>query len=842
MGSTLTGQKIKDTYLGFIKTSDSLEVTASGKELTDGNGNDLNVFINTAGEIGFGSTPDYTIDAGSSTGAFRLPNGSTAQQPTGQTGLIRYNTTDSKLEYYDSSFEFIASENYVNTQINNLIDSSPAALDTLNEIAAALNDDPDFYNTITALINSKQDTITGAATTIISSNLTVSRALISDVSGKVVVSDITSTEIGYLDGVNSNIQVQLNSKVESLSDLSITASSTEINFTDGVTSNIQTQLDDKQATITGAATSIDDTDLTASRALTSDASGKVAVSTVTDTELGYLSGTTSTVQTQIDSKQNTLTAGTGIDITSDTISTNLSNLVNTGAIQNDAVTAIKIEQFDDNLSAATGGDILVSDGTDFTNATVTGDVTISSTGVTTIGSDKIDGTNIADDSIDSEHYVAGSIDEEHLNVTNAPTDDYILSYDQTSGGFTWIAPAEAGGIQWQSSIKTSAFTAGSNKGYFVNTTSASITVTLPATPSVGDLVGVIDYASTADTNKIVITSSKKIQGVAGDKDLNYENAAVEFVFSGDTQGWLITSAGNESDAAITDTPPEIDFLLIAGGGGGGSTTNPYHGGGGAGEYLEKTNTIVKSDTYTVTIGAGGGTNAAGSNSTFASSGGQTGLDVFDYTLFGGGTGNGYYTYTGGGSGVGGQHYTPTGQTGTANESAFGSLVNDGGNAGNQGSVTDGGAGGGGGAGSDGSNYVNDHPGNGGTGAFSSITGTSIERAGGGGGGGYMATNPIGPYTIGTGTGGGGNGGIEFGSSRISSTTGTANTGGGGGGGCNAYTQVRGKAGGSGVCIIKYADTLTITVGAGLTYTEDTTTVSGFKIATFTAGTDTVYWT
>lgn len=753
MGSTLTGQKIKDTYLGFIKTSDSLEVSASGKELTDGNGNDLNIFINTSGEIGFGSTPDYTIDAGSNTDAFRLPNGSTAQQPTGQTGLIRYNTTDSKLEYYDSAYKFIASENYVNTQINNLIDSSPAALDTLNEIAAALNDDPDFYNTITALINAKQDTITGAATTIVSSDLTVSRALISN------------------------------------------------------------------------------------------GSGKVAVSTVTDTELGYLSGTTSAVQTQIDSKQNTLTAGTGIDITSDTISTDLSNLVDTGAIQNDAVTAIKIAQFDDNLSAATGGDILVSNGTDFTNVSVTGDVSISSSGVSTIGADKIDGTNIADDSVDSEHYVAGSIDEEHLNSTNAPTDNFILSYDNASNGFTWVAPTEAGGLQWQSSIKTSAFTAESNKGYFVNTTSAQVTVTLPTSPTIGDLIGIIDYASTADTNKITVTSTKKIQGADGDVDLNYENAAVEFVFSGDTQGWLITSAGNESDAAIVESPPEIDFVLIAGGGGGGYTTQTVHGGGGAGEYLEKTRTILKNQNYTVTIGAGGAANAAGSSSIFESSGSQTGPDAFDFSVNGGGATNGPYTYTGGGSGAGGQRNNPTGQTGTANELSEGSLVNDGGNfaEASSTSVLNSGGGGGGGAGSDGGNMstATYHAGDGGAGAFSSITGTSIERAGGGGAGGWFNS---GPYIIGTGTGGGGNGGTRVGSTNINSTAGTANTGGGGGGGHTYTASTKGKAGGSGVFIIKYPDTLTINVDVGLTYTEDTSSVAGFKIATFTAGSDTVYWT
>lgn len=57
-----------------------------------------------------------------------------------------------------------------------------------------------------------QAAITGGASTIVKSNLTASRALISNSSGKVAVSDITSTELSYLDGVSSNIQTQLNAK------------------------------------------------------------------------------------------------------------------------------------------------------------------------------------------------------------------------------------------------------------------------------------------------------------------------------------------------------------------------------------------------------------------------------------------------------------------------------------------------------------------------------------------------------------------------------------------------------------------------------------------------------
>jgi len=89
-----------------------------------------------------------------------------------------------------------------------------------------------------------------------------------------------------------------------LTSLGVTATAAELNFVDGVTSAVQTQLDGKQATITGGASTVTAANLTASRALIANASGKIAVSpTVSDTELGYLDGVTSAIQTQLDSKQ-----------------------------------------------------------------------------------------------------------------------------------------------------------------------------------------------------------------------------------------------------------------------------------------------------------------------------------------------------------------------------------------------------------------------------------------------------------------------------------------------------------------------------------------------------------
>lgn len=63
-------------------------------------------------------------------------------------------------------------------------------------------------------LTSKQDVIVGAASTITEDNLATDRALVSNSSGKVAVSNVTSTELGYLDGVTSNIQTQLDKKLE----------------------------------------------------------------------------------------------------------------------------------------------------------------------------------------------------------------------------------------------------------------------------------------------------------------------------------------------------------------------------------------------------------------------------------------------------------------------------------------------------------------------------------------------------------------------------------------------------------------------------------------------------
>ncbi len=100
------------------------------------------------------------------------------------------------------------------TQINTNKDNIAMAegdIDGLQTDVGALKTN---VGNIQTALTSKQDVIVGAASTIAEDNLAADRALVSNSSGKVAVSNVTSTELGYLDGVTSNVQTQLNKKLE----------------------------------------------------------------------------------------------------------------------------------------------------------------------------------------------------------------------------------------------------------------------------------------------------------------------------------------------------------------------------------------------------------------------------------------------------------------------------------------------------------------------------------------------------------------------------------------------------------------------------------------------------
>ena len=399
-------------------------------------------------------------------------------------------------------------------------------------------------------------------------------------------------------------------------------------------------------------------------------------------------------------------------------------------------------------------------------------------------------------------------------------------------------------VNWQTTVKTTGFTATAGEGYFCNTTSGAFTVTLPASPSAGDLVGIKDYANTADTNNITIgRNGSNIEGVANDFLITVEGGSITLIYVDATKGWLSTAAAKASDITeqplfITATggtittcgnfkihtftgpgtftvttlgngptvptggPSNVDYLTVAGGGGGGGGPQGGYGGGGAGGYrttfpspsCNAGSFLITATAFPITVGSGGSLFTNGSPSVFSSitsaGGGGGGTETSpDKAGSAGGSGGGggikdFPAGSGGGSGGAGNTPPVSPPQGNSGGDA-------GARPGPASPITGGGGGGANAAGGNGSGGPPAIGGSGGNGLPNSITGSGVTYAGGGGGASKDFFGP-GPFQPGSGgTGGGGNGYTP----SVSSTAGTANTGGGGGG--------FGSAGGSGIVIIRY---------------------------------------
>lgn len=98
------------------------------------------------------------------------------------------------------------------TQINTNKDNIAMAEGDIDGLQTDVGTLKTNVTSLQTALTSKQDVIVGAASTITEDNLATDRALVSNSSGKVAVSNVTSTELGYLDGVTSNVQTQLNGK------------------------------------------------------------------------------------------------------------------------------------------------------------------------------------------------------------------------------------------------------------------------------------------------------------------------------------------------------------------------------------------------------------------------------------------------------------------------------------------------------------------------------------------------------------------------------------------------------------------------------------------------------
>ena len=111
-----------------------------------------------------------------------------------------------------------------------------------------------------------------------------------------------------------------------------------------------------------------------------------------------------------------------------------------------------------------------------------------------------------------------------------------ITNNGTQSGF-----GRSGSVNWDTTAKTTGFTAVSGNGYFVNTGSGAVTVTLPASPSAGDIVAIADYGGTAATSNITIDrNGSNFEGGATNGAILNNRDVVTLVYVDGTQGWVVT--------------------------------------------------------------------------------------------------------------------------------------------------------------------------------------------------------------------------------------------------------------------------------------------------------------
>src|SRR5210317_525195 len=241
------------------------------------------------------------------------------------------------------------------------------------------------------------------------------------------------------------------------------------------------------------------------------------------------------------------------------------------------------------------------------------------------GTGSVDDTKIEDGTIQNQE-LAGSLSEDRLatgTIENASLSNSTITSNGTSislGGTSSVGVD----VNWQS-VQTTGFTAVAGNGYFVDTTSGAITVTLPASASLGDQIAIKDYAGTFASNNLTIgRNGHNIQGVANDSLISTNRASLLLVYVDSTKGWIYAEESNVADLQgptfITATggtittsgdfkihtftgdgcfvvsttgagagPNIFDYLVVAGGGGGSQVPTPgagASGGGGAGGFRE----------------------------------------------------------------------------------------------------------------------------------------------------------------------------------------------------------------------------------------------------------------
>lgn len=200
------------------------------------------------------------------------------------------------------------------------------------------------------------------------------------------------------------------------------------------------------------------------------------------------------------------------------------------ALQN--INSESIDELSDvTITSASSGQVIRHDGSNFVNAQLAyTDLSGTPTNVSDFTNDSAFISDITNENI-------GDLSD--VTITSASNKDALVY-----NGSAWVNNANVSFGKWDTTVKTSSFSVSSAEywqGFFIDTTSAAVTVTLPGSPSSGELVKIVDVGGNAASNNITIArNGNNIQGDASDLTVATSRAGFELMFIS-SYGWVLTN-------------------------------------------------------------------------------------------------------------------------------------------------------------------------------------------------------------------------------------------------------------------------------------------------------------
>ena len=439
---------------------------------------------------------------------------------------------------------------YVTTQIDALIDGAPGALNTLNELAAAINDDSQAYNTLLSLVNTKIDS--ADAITLITT--TVDSAYVQLSAIGLPYSSLTGAPT-LLDSALAQSLIDATAQTQDISDI-VGAEGNSGEFLKSLGGgnatwvNISTVVD--SAYVQLSAIGLPYTSLTG----TPNVLDSADVSAIADS--AYVLGLIDSAHVQLSAIGLPYTSLTGVPNVLDSADVSLiaGNAGTDSATVLGLIDSAHVQLRQDyayaSLTGAPGAGldsalsqtlidatVQVLDISDIVGAEGTSGQYLKSLGSGNAGWESFTTT------IDSAYVQLSAIGLPYSSLTATPNlIDSALTTQLIDSAYVQLRSGGGGGGGLSAWVeKTDAYTLVAGDRIVLDTRDSALSLTLPASPTFSDEVSIIDGTNYAATNNVTVSGNgKKILASDSDFVINIDRASIDLMFYNDSQGWILTKA------------------------------------------------------------------------------------------------------------------------------------------------------------------------------------------------------------------------------------------------------------------------------------------------------------